>query len=281
VYNTDCQFATKASLRKSLFDVLWPSDNAPPSAADPAAEPRAQSLAGTYMAVRRARSDFTVMGAAASQLTIKAQDQGKLLVHWPEAGRALLFLPRGDGTWINPDFQLKAAALADAQGQPSKFAIGIHVFERVAGSNEWSIWSAALGLVVVASIIALWAWFTGFLSRRFLGEPQTIIKFWPRATAFVAASLTLGCLVVMASLLEQSPPLAVFHGPSPLLTGLLATPIVVALLAIPMVIWSVGGFGDGTRARLAQVGYFALTVAILIFLAFAWQWGLHPFGLSR
>jgi CubicO group peptidase (beta-lactamase class C family) len=281
VYNTDCRFLTSASLRKSLFDVLWPSSNAAPAVADPAAEQRAQGLAGTYMAVRRARSDFTVMAAAASQLTIKAQDQGKLLVHWPAAGRGLLFLPRGDGTWINPDFQLKAVALSDAQGQPSRFAIDMHVFERVAGSNEWSIWSLALGFVVLASIVALWGWLTGFLSRRFLGEPQPVIAIWPRLTAFVATALTLGSLVVMASMLEQVPPLAVLHGPSPLLTALLATPVVVALLAIPMVIWSVGGFGDGTRARLAQVGYATLTIAILIFLAFAWQWGLHPFALSR
>jgi hypothetical protein len=264
-----------------LFDVLWPSSNAAPAAADPAAEQRAQGLAGTYMAVRRARSDFTAMAAATSQLTIKAQEQGKLLVHWPAAGRGLLFLPRGDGTWINPDFQLKAVALSDAQGQPSRFAIDMHVFERVAGSNEWSIWSLALGFVVAALIVALWGWFTGFLSRRFLGEPRPVIAIWPRLTALAASALTLGSLVVMASMLEQVPPLAVLHGPSPLLTALLATPVVVALLAIPMVIWSVGGFGDGTRARLAQVGYATLTIAILIFLAFAWQWGLHPFALSR
>lgn len=281
VYNADCHFAASASLRKSLFDALWPPTSAPQAESSPDAEQRAQSLTGTYMAVRRARSDFTVMAAAASQMQVKASGEGKLLVHWPAAGRDLVFLPRADGTWINPDFQMKAAALAGAQGMPNRLAIGIDVFDRVAGSNEWSIWSVALGIVVLVSVIALWSAFTAFLSRQFLGEPQAVIKLWPRLTAFVAAALTIATLVVMAVLLEQNPPLAVLHGPTPMLTALLATPLVIALLAIPMVIWSIGGFGDGTRARLAQVGYGLMTIAILIFLAFAWQWGLHPFSFSR
>jgi hypothetical protein len=66
-----------------------------------------------------------------------------------------------------------------------------------------------------------------------------------------------------------------------MLTALLAMPVIVALLAIPMVLWSISGFGDGTRARLAQIGYAILTIAILVFLAFAWQWGIHPFALTR
>jgi len=281
VYNADCHFAASAALRKSLFDALWPSNGEPPAEANPDAEQRAQSLVGTYMAVRRARSDFTVMAAAASQMLVKAPGEGRLLVHWPAAGRDLLFVPRADGTWINPDYQMKAAALTGPQGLPAKLAIDTQVFDRVAGSDEWSIWSIALGIVVLVSLIALWSSFTGFLSRWFLGEPQAVIKLWPRLTAFVATALTLATLVVMAVLLEQNPPLTVFHGPTPLLTALLATPLVIALLAIPMVIWSIGGFGDGTRARLAQVGYGLVTIAILIFLAFAWQWGLHPFALSR
>jgi hypothetical protein len=166
-------------------------------------------------------------------------------------------------------------------GQPPKLAIGGEVFDRVAGSDEWSIWSIALGVVVLVLVIALWTSFTGFLSRQVLGEPQAVIKLWPRLTASAATVLSLGTLLVMAFLLEQTPPLAVMHGPTPLLTALVSTPLVIALLAIPMVIWSIGGFGDGTRARLAQVGYGLVTIAILIFLAFAWQWALHPFTLSR
>ncbi len=281
VYNADCRFAASASLRKSLFNALWPPKGDTVAEANPDAEQRAQNLAGTYMSVRRARADFTAMAAAASQVSIKAPGEGRLVVNWPLVGHDLTFLPRADGTWINPDYQLKAAAVGGGQGIPMRFAIEADVFDRVAGSNEWSIWSAALAGVVVVCAIALWSWITGALSRQILGEPLAVIKVWPRLTGFLAASIVLASLVAMAALLSQPAPLAILHGPTPMLTALLAMPVVVALLAVPMVLWSITGFGDGTRARLAQIGYAILTIAILVFLAFAWQWGLHPFSLTR
>ncbi|NOT40756.1 MAG: hypothetical protein HOP13_09710, partial [Alphaproteobacteria bacterium] len=195
-------------------------------------------------------------------------------------GHELTFLPRADGTWINPDYQMKAAAIPSAQGPPMRLAIEADVFDRVAGSNEWAIWSVALGGVVLLCVVALWTWITGTLSRQFLGEPLAVVKFWPRFTAFVAAGLVLVFLIAMASLLAQPAPLAVIHGPTPMLTALVSMPVVIAALAIPMMMWSVTGFGDGTRARLAQAGYAALTIAILVFVAFAWQWSIHPFGLT-
>jgi len=45
-----------------------------------------------------------------------------------------------------------------------------------------------------------------------------------------------------------------------------------------MMVWSVIGFGDSVRARFAQIGYALTTLAILIVLAFAWHWNLHPFA---
>jgi hypothetical protein len=60
---------------------------------------------------------------------------------------------------------------------------------------------------------------------------------------------------------------------------LLTVPVIVGVLAIPMIVWSISGFGAGPRARMAQIGYFILTLAIVTFIAFAWQWGLHPLSL--
>lgn len=280
VYNADCHFSASASLRKSLFNALWPAKTNVAAEPSPDAEQRAQSLAGTYMSVRRARADFTSMAAAATQMTIKAPGDGKLIVDWPSIGHPLTFLPRADGTWINPDYQMKAAAVAGSPGVPMRFAIETNVFDRVAGSNEWAIWSLALGLVVIVCVIAIWNSLTGALSRQILGEPSAVVGMWPRLAGFLAATLVIAFLIAMASMLSDPAPLAIIHGPTPALTALVSIPVVVALLAIPMIGWSISGFGDGTRARLAQMGYAALTVAILVFLAFAWQWSVHPFALT-
>jgi CubicO group peptidase (beta-lactamase class C family) len=278
--NADCRFAGTQPLRKGLFDLLWPSSTKIAAEENPNAEDLARKFAGTYMAVRRARSDFTVMAAAATQLTVKAPGEGRLLVDWPGTG-VLTFVPRADGTWINPDFQMKAAALFDAQGLPARIAIDAHAFDRVVGANDWSIWSVALGFVVVICLIALWSLIAGFLSRQMFGEPAAGVTRAPRAFGFLAATLTLGALVGMAGLLADPAPLAVLHGPTPMLTALSAIPLVVALLALPMLYWSMNGFGTELRARVAQGGYALLTIAILIFVAFAWQWGLHPFVFSH
>ena len=148
------------------------------------------------------------------------------------------------------------------------------------GASEWAIWSVALGLVVGLCVLAIWGWTNGFLSRQFFGEPVAIITFLPRITAFLAAGLTIACLVTMAALLADETSLSVIHGPSPMLLMLLSLPVAIAVLTVPMVVWSMVGFGAGGRARTAQAGYAVLTIAILVFLAFAWQWGLHPFALN-
>jgi CubicO group peptidase (beta-lactamase class C family) len=280
-YNADCGFAASGALRKGLFDLLWPSGATIAAEENSNAEQIAQKLAGSYMAVRRARSDFTVIAAAATQLTVTAPGEGRLLVSWPQLGSGLVFLPRADGTWINPEHQMKAAAMMDAQGLPARFAIDVHVFDRVAGASDWNFWSVALGLAVVVYVIAMWGWFTGFFKRRILGDQSSAIRPLPRALGFLAAGISIASLTGMAGLLADPAPLAVIHGPSPMLTALTMLPLIVAVLALPMMFWSMTGFGTGTRARVAQTGYALLTIAILIFVAFAWQWGLQPFAFSR
>ena len=277
-YNADCHFSASASLRKALFDLVWPPRADIVAEVNPTAELRARNLVGSYMAVRRARSDFTVMAAAASQIRVTAPGEGRLVVHRPDAGE-LLFLPQANGTWINPDHQMRAAAVADARGQATQLVIDANVYDRVVGAGEWAIWSAALGFVVALCVMALWGWTNGFLSRQLFGEPKAVITLFPRLVAFAAAGLTLVAMVGMASLLSDPAPLDILHGPTPTLMVLLSVPVAVALLVVPMVVWSIMGFGTDMRARVAQAGYALLTVALLVFVAFVWQWGLHPFAL--
>lgn len=279
-YNADCHFTASAPIRKTLFDLLWPPKTEVVADTAPTSELRARSVVGTYMAVRRARGDFTIMGAAATQMKVTAPGDGRLSVLIPSAGREFLFLPQANGTWINPDFGWKAAALADGRGQAMQFVVESNVYDRVVGAGEWALWSIALAVVIGLCLMAIWGWTSGFLSRQFFGEPQAVITFLPRITAFLAAGLTIASLVTMAALLSDDAPLSILHGPTPMLMVLLSVPVAVAVLAVPMVIWSMTGFGDGNRARTAQVGYAILTIAILVFVAFAWQWGLHPFAFA-
>jgi hypothetical protein len=275
-YNADCHFSASAPLRKGLFDLLWPPRGEPAAEANPTAEMRAQSLAGTYMAVRRVRSDFTLMAAAAAQMTVRAPGEGRLLVQIPSAKRDLVFLPQANGTWINPDFQWRAAAVTNPQGG-SQLAIDADVYDRVTGAGSWAVWSVALALVVAFCLMAVWGWANGFLSRQLFAEPKAQITLWPRLVGFAAAVLTIGMLITTAALLGNPVPYDIVHGPSTSIMVLLSIPVALALLAVPMTVWSVTGFGADRRARFAQAGYALLTLAILVFLAFCWQWGLHPF----
>jgi CubicO group peptidase (beta-lactamase class C family) len=278
-YNGDCRFAASAPLRKGLFDVLWPSRGEPVAETNPTAEMRAQQLVGTYMSVRRARSDFTVMAAAAGQFSVSAPGEGRLAVHSAGAGRDLLFLPQANGTWINPDFQWRAAALVDGNGKPTQLVLDSDVYDRVTGASEWALWSVALAMVVAFCVMALWGWSNGFLSRQIFGGSKAVISPFPRLIAFIAAGLTIAALIAMAALMANPAPLDILHGPTPTLMVLLAIPVALGVLVIPMIYWTVTGFGTDRRARFAQAGYVLLTLAILVFLAFCWQWGLHPFSL--
>lgn len=281
VYNADCHFSASASLRNAMFDLLWPAKSEIGTTTTAGIEKKAQDVAGTYMAVRRARSDFTQLGAAATQFFVTAPGDGVLVANMPEAGRTFRFLPQGDGIWINPEYQWKAAALTDSRGRVTQFAIDSRVFDRVSGVGEWAVWTTALILVIAFSLMAIWGWANGFMSRQMFGEPQAVIGFAPRIVAFLAAALTVVSLLTMTILLSDPWPTAILDGPSPMLIVLLSVPLLVGALSIPMIIWSVSGFGTGPRARLAQAGYAVLTIAILIYVAFAWQWGLNPFAVIQ
>jgi hypothetical protein len=141
------------------------------------------------------------------------------------------------------------------------------------------MWSVALAIVVAFCVMALWGWTNGFLSRQILGGSKAVMAPIPRLTAFIAAALSLAALTAMAALMADAAPLDILHGPTPTLMVLLSIPVALGVLAIPMIYWSVTGFGTDRRARFAQAGYALLTLAILILLAFSWQWGLHPFSL--
>ena len=279
VYNAECSLKTSLAIRDGLFNALWPRSSAVQVAQVPDADLRARAVEGTYMTVRRARSDFTVLAAAASELAVSAIPGGSLKVRMPGLGHDLLFVPQDNGTWVNPEHQWKAAwRQADAEA-PGRFMIESTAYDRVTGLAMWSVWSVALALIVAVCIMTMWGWANGFLSRHLFGEPQAVITFGPRMTGFLAAGLILSTLVSMVALLSDAAPLAILHGPSPMLMILLTVPVIVGVLAVPMIVWSVTGFGAGPRARFAQAGYIVLTLAVLAFLAFCIQWNFHPLSI--
>ena len=231
------------------------------------------------MSVRRARADFTLLGAAVGQIQVTAAPGGELRVTMPGIDHDLIFLPQANGTWKNPEHQANAAWKPDGYGAGATFMIDAQAYDRVVGAGEWAAWTTALAVIVAICVITMWGWASGFLSRHFFGEPQAVIGFAPRVTAFLAAGLVLSSVVSIKALLSEADLAVVFNGPSPMLIVLMSVPMVIGVLAIPMVVWSVTGFGAGPRARLAQMGYMVLTLAIVAFAAFAWQWNVTPFAL--
>ena len=279
VTNAECRLTTSLAIRDGLFNALWPRASVVQAAQWPDADQRAQAAKGTYMTVRRARSDFTVLAAAASEVSVDAVPGGSLSVRIPGLEHALQFVPQENGTWMNAEHQWKAAWRPAATGEPARFMIDTQAYDRVTGLGVWSVWSVALALIVAICIMTMWGWANGFLSRHLFGEPQAVITFGPRMTGFLAAGLILATLVSMVALLSDAAPLAIIHGPSPMLMILLTVPVIVGVLAVPMIVWSVTGFGAGPRARFAQAGYIVLTLAVLTFLAFCVQWNFHPLSI--
>ncbi len=278
-YNTDCHFAASQPIRKVMFDAMWRGEEpkmALPDATDAVA--RAAALAGTYIAARRARSDFTIVGAAASETMVVDKGDGKIEIDIPDVGRPLLFMPRADGLWENPDFGWRAAALTDANGVVKNLAVNAAVFDRIGFFDSWGWWALAVNVALFLTFLAWWGWTNGFVSRRLFAEPEAMIGFVPRLAGYLGVTLTLVLLISFSILVALRPVMTILHGPGTFMRVLLFVPIAIALCAIPMVIWSVAGFGDNVRARFAQVGYALSTIAIVIVLLFAWHWNLHPFA---
>ena len=278
-YNTDCHFAASQTIRKTLFDAMWrgePAKIGPPDAQD--AISRAAALAGTYIAARRARNDFTIINAASSEVAVVDKGDGNIEITMAEVGHPLPFTPRADGLWENADYGWRIAALTDAKGAVTRLAIDAAVFDRVGFFDGWQLWAAAVNVALLITLLAWWGWTNGFLSRRLFAEPEAMIGFIPRLAGYLGATLTLILLISFTVLLSLKPAVTILQGPGTLLRALLFLPVAIGVCAIPMTIWSVIGFGDSARARFAQAGYAVTTLAIFVVLAFAWHWNLHPFA---
>lgn len=279
VYNVECNAAASLAIREGLFNALWPARIDVQAAQLPGADEKARAAEGTYISVRRARADFTALGAAASAIAVTAVPGGALKVSLPDFRQPLLFLPQENGTWKNLEHQWKAAWQPASASSPARFSVEAMAYDRVTGLVVWSVWTVVLALVAAICVMTMWGWANGFLSRHLFGEPQAVITFGPRITGFLAAGLILATLVSMMALLSDAAPLSIIHGPSPMLMILLTVPVIVGILAVPMIVWSVTGFGAGPRARFAQAGYIVLTLAVLAFLAFCVQWNFHPLSI--
>ena len=278
-YNTDCHFAASQPIRKTMFDAMWRGEEPKMAAPDPAdAIKRAEALAGTYIAARRARSDFTIVAGASAEATVVNKGDGRIEVDLPDIGRPILFLPRADGLWESPDYGWRAAALTDANGVVTHLAINASVLDRVGLIDRWSLWMVGVNIALVFSFLAWWGWTNGFVSRRLFAEPEAMIGFVPRLAGYLGVTLTLFLLISLTVMLSFNSAVAILHGPDMFTRVLLIVPILLLLCVIPMAIWSVLGFGDSVRARFAQVGYALVTLAIFVVLLFAWHWNLHPFA---
>lgn len=282
-YNTDCHFGATQAIRLSMFNGMWPVKNRPPSnisVAGPEAAAQAEAIAGTYMSVRRSRADFTVLGAASEQTTVEAIGDGKLEISLPSVGHPVLFLPRADGLWESPDYQWRAAALTDGDGEVTHLVINASVFDRVGWVDNWAFWMALIAIVFLVNLLSLWGWTNGFVSRRLYGEPQAMIGLLPRLAGYLAVAIATVATITFAVLLGSQPVFMILHGPDPFIQTLLALPVALAVLSLPMIVFTVMGFGDDGRARLAQIGYGLTTLSIIIFVVFAWHWNLQPFAHS-
>ena len=278
-YNTDCHFSASQPIRKTMFDAMWRGEEpkmGPPDSED--AMKRAAALAGTYIAARRVRNDFTVINAASSEASVVDKGDGTIEINLPDVGRPLLFVPRADGLWQNPDFGWSAAAITNANGVVTNLALNASVLDRVGFFDSWTPWAIAINVALAISMLAWWGWTNGFLSRRLFAEPEAMIGFVPRLAGYLGVTLTLILLISFSLLVASKPAVTILHGPDLFMQGLLSLPIAIGLCAIPMAVWSVIGFGDGPRARFAQVGYAVTTLAIFVVLLFAWHWNLHPFA---
>lgn len=278
-YNTDCHFAASQPIRKTMFDAMWRGEAPkmpPPDAED--ARKRAEAMAGTYVAARRVRNDFTVIAAATSQLSVVDKGDGTIEINLPDVGHPLLFEPRADGLWQNPDYGWRAAAITNASGAVTNLAINAAVFDRVGFFDMWGPWAIAIYVALLILVLSWWGWTNGFLSRRLFAEPEAMIGFVPRLAGYLGVTLTLVLLISLGAMLAVRPEVTILHGPDVFLRTLLFLPVAIAVCVIPMAVWSVIGFGDNPRARFAQTGYAITTAAILIVLLFAWHWNLHPFA---
>jgi CubicO group peptidase (beta-lactamase class C family) len=278
-YNTDCHFSASAPIRKTMFDAMWRGEEAKAGPADAEdAMKRAAALAGTYIAARRARNDFTIINAAASEASVVDKGDGTIEINLPDVGRPLLFTPRADGLWQNPDFGMRAAAITNASGAVTNLALNAAVFDKVTFFDSWTPWAIAVYVAMAITVLAWWGWTNGFLSRRLFAEPEAMIGFVPRLAGYLGVTLTLILLISLSVLMAAKSAVEILHGPDLFLRVLLYVPVAIAVCAVPMAVWSVIGFGDSPRARFAQVSYAVTTLAILVVLLFAWHWNLHPFA---
>jgi len=264
------------SFEDVLFDRLFPprGESEPglrgtpaPSAAD------ARAVAGTYMANRRARGDYTQLGAAFDAIRVEARDDGALVVSGPPY-RAMTLTPRPGGFWRSDEKNVNAIAREDGGEGRAQLILNASAFDRLARWENPRTDAIFAGLALFASLAALLALGTGAIGRRLCGWKPSPVPRVLRAVAGVAALATAGTLAYFAIASSQRPIEFMTNEP-PGMSVLLLMPYAIFALTAAMIFGIVRTGLTGKRAALAFTGLVAFVTSLVLLLLAAYAWHAH------
>jgi CubicO group peptidase (beta-lactamase class C family) len=277
--NTDNSFDVVQPIVNAVTDALWPDtrEMARPATAD--ALIAASDLEGTFMPIRRARYDFTKLGAGLASLRLAPDGQGRLTGTFGGLPQRLVFEPESDGVWRERTFRWRLSVFDGADGAAREgIVLGPFAFERASFADDLGRQIPFLGAAAAVLAVLLAAWGSGAFSRKMFGEPMAVVPLGSRILGTCSAALGLAFLAgfagAMAGLKDQD----VLTGSLGALPMLLALPVVIAPATLGMAFVTVRGFGPGLRARMAQGAFGLLTLSLVFLLWFIWTWNLHIFA---
>lgn len=267
------------ALVQNLFDQLFPPREGwavpAPSAETPS--PTAEQIAGTYISVRRVRSDYMKVGQLLSEIHVSAVEPGRLRA---SGERPRDFVYTGGGFW-REDYngQRTFSVIAKDGDAVTSIAVDQAAFERAAWFETLGFTSVLIFLVIAVSLVALIAWGVYGPLRIWLGKAVSHTPLPLRLLVVGASLLIVVYFAIVSITLSTAYPMdLIVQTPMAVVIGLWI-PFVLLFLMLPLAWYSVEGSVNGRTGQPWRAMTLLPVLALAATLWFAWFWNIHAFAL--
>jgi hypothetical protein len=272
------------ALMQSIADQLFPpleGTNVQPVVSAETPSPSAEQIAGTYISVRRVRSDFMKVAQLITEVQISRVDDKRLRITGAGADRPRDYIYTGNGLWTEDGLgQRRLSVVGSESDSVTRVAIDQAALDRAAWYESGTFNNVLAALAFVIALPSLIAWGVAGPLRLKLSGATTSPTSLPLRLLIVAASaLVVLFFLVFVIAMTTSYPMDVIVE-TPLSVRVTAwIPLVLVLLVPPLAYFcwrAVQSEGAGRTYRLLAL---LPLLAVLITLWFAFFWNVHAFAV--
>jgi CubicO group peptidase (beta-lactamase class C family) len=279
--NKDYDPVSFRALTQSIADHLFPPRegvNVTPVVSADSPSPSADEISGTYISVRRVRSDFMKIAQLLSEVQISKVDDKRLRISGGDRPRDYIYV--GNGLWNEDGLGQRRLSVIGRDGNAvTRVAFDQGAVDRALWYETGGFNNALAALAFIIALPSLIAWgLAGPARLRFAGA-KSLTPLPLRLLIVAVSALIVAFFLIFVITMAIAYPMDVIVE-TPLSVRIAAwIPFLLLLLIGPLAYFVWRAFQSEGAGRILPILALLPLLAVLITLWFAWFWNIHAFAV--